>query len=240
MNPMSREDLLGLAGRVVMITGAGRGYGRSIALAYGRNKATVVTVDPDVELATAVASEVEELGGTAIPIRGDLSVGIDVAATFEKIEELYGVLDGIVHVTHTVSQTPFVELLESEWYELLNSDVKSSLYTLQQGLKYLAGGGFVVVVMPPANNTEPHVASVRGAMRGLIEGSTQVFPRTVRVNGVIPSREAAGEEYDAPLARAVVALGSMVSEGIHGEVIQVELPEPPQPPELYDILSELP
>ncbi|WP_456410739.1 SDR family NAD(P)-dependent oxidoreductase [Oceanithermus sp.] len=237
---MSREDLLGLAGRVVMITGAGRGYGRSIALAYGRNKATVVTVDPDVELATAVASEVEELGGTAIPIRGDMSVGLDVATTFNKIEELYGVLDGIVHVTHTVSQTPFVELLESEWYELLNSDVKSSLYTLQQGLKYLAGGGFVVVVMPPANNTEPHVASVRGAMRGLIEGSTQVFPKTVRVNGVIPSREAAGEEYDAPLARAVVALGSMVSEGIHGEVIGVELPEPPQPPELYDILSELP
>ncbi|WP_293173579.1 SDR family NAD(P)-dependent oxidoreductase [Oceanithermus sp.] len=237
---MSREDLLGLAGRVVMITGAGRGYGRSIALAYGRNKATVVTVDPDVELATAVASEVEELGGTAIPIRGDMSVGLDVATTFNKIEELYGVLDGIVHVTHTVSQTPFVELLESEWYELLNSDVKSSLYTLQQGLKYLAGGGFVVVVMPPANNSEPHVASVRGAMRGLIEGSTQVFPKTVRVNGVIPSREAAGEEYDAPLARAVVALGSMVSEGIHGEVIGVELPEPPQPPELYDILSELP
>ncbi len=240
MSLMSREDLLGLAGRVVMITGAGRGYGRSIALAYGRNKATVVTVDPDVELATAVASEVEELGGTAIPIRGDMSVGLDVATTFNKIEELYGVLDGIVHVTHTVSQTPFVELLESEWYELLNSDVKSSLYTLQQGLKYLAGGGFVVVVMPPANNTEPHVASVRGAMRGLIEGSTQVFPKTVRVNGVIPSREAAGEEYDAPLARAVVALGSMVSEGIHGEVIGVELPEPPQPPELYDILSELP
>ncbi len=240
MSLMSREDLLGLAGRVVMITGAGRGYGRSIALAYGRNKATVVTVDPDVELATAVASEVEELGGTAIPIRGDMSVGLDVATTFNKIEELYGVLDGIVHVTHTVSQTPFVELLESEWYELLNSDVKSSLYTLQQGLKYLAGGGFVVVVMPPANNSEPHVASVRGAMRGLIEGSTQVFPKTVRVNGVIPSREAAGEEYDAPLARAVVALGSMVSEGIHGEVIGVELPEPPQPPELYDILSELP
>jgi len=240
MSNMSRDDLLGLSGRVVMITGSGRGFGRSIALAYGRNGATVITVDPDVELATAVASEVEESGGIAIPIRGDMSVGLDVATTFDKIEELYGMLDGIVHVTNTVSQTPFVELLESEWYELLNSDVKSSLYTLQQGLKYLAGGGFVVVIMPPANNSEPHVASVRGAMRGLIEGASHVYPKTVRVNGLIPSREAAGEEYDQPLARAVVALGSMVSEGLHGEVVNVELPEPPQPPELYDVLSELP
>ncbi len=240
MSNMSRDDLLGLSGRVVMITGAGRGFGRSIAMAYGRNGATVVTVDPDVELAAAVASEVEEVGGTAIPIRGDMSVGLDVATTFEKIEELYGMLDGIVHVANTVSQTPFVELLESEWYELLNSDVKSSLYTLQQGLKYLAGGGFVVVIMPPANNSEPHVASVRGAMRGLIEGASRVYPKTVRVNGLIPSREAAGEEYDQPLARAVVALGSMVSEGLHGEVVNVELPQPPQPPDLYDVLSELP
>ena len=240
MNPDAREDLMGLTGRVVMITGAGRGYGRAIAHAYGRNRATVVAVDPDVELATAVASEVEALGATAIPIRGDMSVGLDVATTFGKIEELYGMLDGIVHVAQSVSQTPFVELLESEWYDLLNADVKSSLYTLQHGLKYLAGGGFVVVVMPPADNAEPHVAAIRGAMRGLIEGSTRVFPRTVRVNGVVPSREAAGEEYDRPLARAVVALGSTVSEGIHGEVIGVELPQPPQPPELYDILSELP
>jgi len=240
MSIVSRDSLLGLAGRVVMITGAGRGFGRSIALAYGSSGATVVTVDPDVEMAAAVASEVEEMGGAAIPIRGDMSVGLDVATTFEKIEELYGMLDGIVHVTNTVSHTPFVELLESEWYELLNSDVKSSLYTLQQGLKYLAGGGFVVIIMPPANNSEPHVASVRGAMRGLIEGASSVYPKTIRVNGLIPSREAAGEEYDQPLARAVVAMGSTVSEGLHGEVVRVELPEPPQPLDLYDVLSELP
>ncbi len=240
MSNMSREDLLGLAGRVVMITGAGRGFGRSIALAYGRSGATVIVVDADVDQATEVASQIEELGATAIPIRGDMSVSLDVVTTFSKIEELFGMLDGIVHVTHTSSRTPFVELLESEWYDLLNSDVKSSLYTLQHGLKYLAGGGFVVVVMPPANNNEPHIASVRGAMRGLIEGSRQVFPKILRVNGVVPSREAAGAEHDQPLARAVVALGSMVSEGIHGEIVEVELPEAPQPPELYDVLSELP
>ena len=54
---MSR-DLLGLEGKIVMVTGAGRGFGRAIAHGYGRNGATVIAVDPDVELATGVASEV--------------------------------------------------------------------------------------------------------------------------------------------------------------------------------------
>ncbi|MCL5964913.1 MAG: SDR family oxidoreductase, partial [Deinococcus sp.] len=217
---MTRE-LLGLTGRIVMVTGAGRGYGRSLARAYGRSGSTVITVDPDVELAAAAASGVEAAGGTAIPIRGDMSVVLDVMTTFEKIEELFGMLDGIVHVTSAESKTPFVELLEGEWYDLLNDDVKSSLYVLQQGLRYLSGGGFVTLVLPPLHRGQPHVAAIRGAVNGLIEGATKIFPTNVRVNGVIPSRDPSTEEYDKALIWAALGLGSMVSEGIRGQVLEV-------------------
>ncbi|MBO1437390.1 MAG: SDR family NAD(P)-dependent oxidoreductase [Meiothermus sp.] len=234
------RDLLGLEQRIVMVTGAGRGFGRSVARSYARNGATVITVDPDVEMATAIASEVEQLGATAIPIRGDMSVVLDVMNTFEKIEELFGMLDGIVHVTSAESKTPFVELLEGEWYDLLNADVKSSLYVLQQGLRYLSGGGFVTLVLPPLQREQPHVAAIRGAVAGLIEGATRIFPTNVRVNGVIPSRDPVGEEHDRPLVRVAVALGSMVSEGVRGQLLEVLLPEPPHQPEIYDLLRELP
>ena len=237
---MDQEDILGLEKRIVVVTQAGRGFGRQIAHAYGRNRATVVVVDPDAERATEVASEVEALGAEAIPIRGDLSVSLDVVQTFAKIEEFFGAVDGIVHLTSGESPTPFTELTETEWYELIGKDVKSSLLVLQHGLKYLTGGGFVVLVLPPLKRQEPHVASVRGAIQGLIEGASAVFPEQVRVNGVIPSRDPAGEAYDLPLVRAVVGLGSMVSDGIHGEVVSVRLPEPPSPPELYDLLADLP
>ncbi|KGQ22379.2 3-oxoacyl-ACP reductase [Thermus filiformis] len=233
------RDLLGLEGRVVMVTGAGRGYGRAIAHGYGRNGATVVVVDPEVELAAGVASEVEALGATAIPIRGDMSVGLDVTTTFEKVDELFGLLDGIVHVTSAESKTPFVELLEGEFYDLVTQDVKSSLYVLQQGLRHLAGDGFVTLVLPPLARTEPHVLAVRKAVEGLIEGASRTFPG-VRVNGLVPSRDPAGEEHDQALVRAALGLGSMVSEGIRGVVLEVYLPEPPTPPELYDLLRELP
>lgn len=234
------RDLLGLSSRIVMITGAGRGFGRSIAHAYGRNGATVIAVDPDVSLATTVASEVEDLGATSIPIRGDMSVVLDVMSTFDKIEELFGLLDGIVHVTHADSKTPFVELLESEWYDLLNTDVKSSLYVMQHGLRYLNGGGFVTVVLPPSLRNQPHVLAIKGAVAGLIEGATRIFPENVRVNGVIPNRDASTEDYDQSLIRAALGLGSMVSEGIRGQLLEVLLPEPPQPAEIYDLLRDLP
>lgn len=235
---MSR-DLLGLEGKIVMVTGAGRGFGRAIAHGYGRNGATVIAVDPDVELATGVASEVEALGATAIPIRGDMSVVLDVTSTFEKVEELFGLLDGIVHVTTAESKTPFVELLEGEWYDLMSQDVKSSLYVLQQGLRHLAGGGFVTIILPPAVRIEPHTVSVRKAVEGLIEGATRTFPG-VRVNGVVPSRDPVGDPYDLPLVRAALGLGSMVSEGIRGVVLEVQLPEPPLEFEPYAALRELP
>ena len=137
---MSR-DLLGLEGKIVMVTGAGRGFGRAIAHGYGRNGATVIAVDPDVELATGVASEVEALGATAIPIRGDMSVVLDVTSTFEKVEELFGLLDGIVHVTTAESKTPFVELLEGEWYDLMSQDVKSSPTSSSRGCATWRGAG---------------------------------------------------------------------------------------------------
>ncbi|MCH1928195.1 SDR family oxidoreductase, partial [Shewanella sp. C31] len=82
----------GLEGRIVRVTGAGRGFARASAHGSGRNGATVIAVDPPVELATGVASEVEALGATAIPIRGDMSVVLDVTSTFEKVEELFGLL----------------------------------------------------------------------------------------------------------------------------------------------------
>lgn len=234
------SDLLGLEGRVVMVTGAGKGYGRQIALAYAENGATLVTVDPNVEKAAQIASEAEALGVTAIPIRGDFRVALDVVSTFDKVEELLGMLYGIVHVTSGESHTPFVEMLESEWYDLLNSNVKSSLYALRYGLRYLSGGGFFVVVLPPAGQIEPHVAAIRGALKGLVEGASIVFPDTLRVNGVIPSRESVGGDQDANLVRAVLGLGSSVSEGIHGSILSIGLPEAPRPTKFEDLLRQLP
>jgi len=49
-----------------------------------------------------------------------------------------------------------------------------------------------------------------------------------------------GEEHDRSLVRVAVALGSMVSEGVRGQLLEVLLPDPPHQPEIYDLLRELP
>ena len=67
------SDKLSLAGRVAMVTGAGQGIGRQIALDFAGQGATVVVNDYVAERAEAVAAEVTAAGGTAIGLQGDVT-----------------------------------------------------------------------------------------------------------------------------------------------------------------------
>src|SRR5690625_7191459 len=95
------------AARVVLITNVGQSFGRAIALAFGEAGHDVVCADRDVEQASKTAAEIEEQGGSAIPVQADMSVQIDVTGTFRKIEEIFGELSGVVHVASYASNNAF-------------------------------------------------------------------------------------------------------------------------------------
>lgn len=63
----------GLDGRSVIVTGAGSGIGRAAALAFAAEGSKVVVADLNAETAEKVVSEIEEAGGTAVAVTGDLS-----------------------------------------------------------------------------------------------------------------------------------------------------------------------
>src|SRR5690606_633021 len=109
--------------RVVLVTNVGQGYGRAVALAYGRAGYDVVCADRDVDLAAKTASEVEELGGQAIPIQADMTTQMDVLSAYQKVMEIFGALGGVVHTAGHVSTTPFEELAEGEFLEVMVENV---------------------------------------------------------------------------------------------------------------------
>src|SRR5262244_2536470 len=83
-----------LANKVALITGAGSGLGREMALLFAREGASVVINDIDEEAGQKTASEV---GARAQFVAGDVSDDASVAALFEAVAESYGRLDVSVH-----------------------------------------------------------------------------------------------------------------------------------------------
>ena len=82
-------NILDLKGRIGLVTGAGQGVGRAVALRFAENNAGGVVVnDFRLERAEAVAAEVEKLGVKAIPVQCDVTNFASVTAMFEKAARL--------------------------------------------------------------------------------------------------------------------------------------------------------
>lgn len=95
---MNNGDLLDLRGRKALVTGAGRGVGRTIALQLAAHGAGAVVVnDFEADRAEAVAAEVEALGVPALAVRADVSDFADVEAMFKKAADRFGGIDILVN-----------------------------------------------------------------------------------------------------------------------------------------------
>jgi NAD(P)-dependent dehydrogenase (short-subunit alcohol dehydrogenase family) len=211
---------------VVLVTNVGQGFGRAIALGYGRAAFDVVCADTDVDLASKTAAEIEEHGGQAIPIQADMTTQMDVLNAFQKVFDIFGQLGGVVHVAAQASYTPFEQLTESEFGDLIDEDLRSSYLVLRAAARLLRGA-FVVFVLPPEDAVEPHMRALRGSVIDLVAGADESFGH-LRVNAVLPSRPASDPRHDARVVEAVRHLGSLRAEGVGGHTLRVRLPPPPQ------------
>ncbi len=110
--------------QVAIVTGAGQGIGRAIALTLAREGATVVVNDIDLEKATKVAEEIKSQGGQALPVKADVSKGDEVNNLVEKTLESYKRVDILVNNAGIAKLTRLLELTEAEWDRTMNINIK--------------------------------------------------------------------------------------------------------------------
>lgn len=124
-----------LDGRVVIVTGAGRGLGREHALLLAREGASVVVNDlgcapdgsgSDPEVAEAVAAEIRAAGGTAVANGDDMATMDGAQRVLAQTLERFGTVHGLVNNAGVLRDRMFVNMSEAEWDDVIRGQLKAT------------------------------------------------------------------------------------------------------------------
>ncbi|MFF3740110.1 SDR family oxidoreductase [Streptomyces sp. NPDC002566] len=124
-----------LSGKVVAVTGAGRGIGRAVARAAAAEGARVVVNDygvsvagasPTSEVAEAVVKGIEAAGGEAVAVADDISTMAGGQRVVDTAMESYGRLDGVVCVAGILRERMLFNMTEDEWDPVVATHLKGT------------------------------------------------------------------------------------------------------------------
>jgi 3-oxoacyl-[acyl-carrier protein] reductase len=181
-------------GQVVLITGAGRGIGRALALAFARAGARVCINDINPDSAERTAREIADLGGEAWVYLADVANRLAVQTMVNLLIEHWGRLDILINNAGIEPHTPILLMDEYEWSRTLDVNLKGALLCSQSAGVVMRnqGGGVIVNISSIAGRAGPlrdraaYVASKTGLNGFTKECAREFAPYGIRVNAVCP------------------------------------------------------
>lgn len=195
-----------LAGKVALVTGAGRGMGRSHAVRFAAEGADVVLVDtagplPDIAYAqpraenlTETAALVEDAGGTAVPLLVDVRDGEALAEGVREAVAQLGRLDIVVANAGICTPARWDEVTPDHFRNTMDINVTGVWNTVMAGAPHLvtAGGGSIILISSSAGiRAQPfmvHYVASKFAVRGMAKAFAHELARHhIRVNSVHPT-----------------------------------------------------
>jgi 2-hydroxycyclohexanecarboxyl-CoA dehydrogenase len=177
---------LNLAGKSVIVTGAGSNIGRAIALAFARERAHVTIAEIDEAQGRKVAAEAEGLGAKALVIRTDVTRWPDVQALVRAVEDRFGRVDVLVNNVGWTRDALFMEKTREEW----EKEIQLNLWGMINGTRAVLDGmiarraGAVVSLGSDAGRIGEFREGVYGACKAGIIALTKSIAREVGKFGV--------------------------------------------------------
>lgn len=137
-----------LAGKVAVITGAGRGIGRAIATGYAAQGAAVVCAARTQTEIEAVATEIQESGGRALAVPTDVTDWQSVQTLYANTTETYDQIDIVViNAGANLDRRPVEDSQPDEWIATLQINLTGAYFCAKAAIPYMkAHGGHIIVI----------------------------------------------------------------------------------------------
>ena len=183
----------GLQGKVSIITGAANGIGQACARLFAEQGAKVVLADIQDAPGQALAQELQAQGQQASYVHCDVGRKADVDALVQQVLALHGRVDVLVSNAGIFKASPFLEVSESDFDEVLRVNLKGAFLMGQAAARAMkASGGGAIVHMSSVNGVMaiPEIASYN-VSKGGINQLTRAMALAladdgIRVNAVAP------------------------------------------------------
>jgi NAD(P)-dependent dehydrogenase (short-subunit alcohol dehydrogenase family) len=118
-------------GKTAIVTGAGQGIGRGVALRLAREGASIVVAEYNPDTAAATAAEIEAMGQQALAYPIDISDTNAVLEMVAKVVTEFGHIDILVNNAGLVQTKPMMELTEEDWDRVVNVNQRGFFFLLQ-------------------------------------------------------------------------------------------------------------
>jgi 3-oxoacyl-[acyl-carrier protein] reductase len=187
-----------LSGKVALVTGAGRGIGRIIALRLAEDGATIVAHYAHSKAgADQTVAEIKAAGGKAIAYQADIAQRPEVKAMFENIDANPGRLDIVVNNSGVSGSGSLAEVTDEDIDYIFGINVFGPLYIASEAAKRLADNGRIINFSSSVAKYPLAGAGLYSAAKKAIESFTESWSRElgargITVNTVIPGATSPG------------------------------------------------
>ena len=181
-----------LTGKVAVVTGASKGIGAGIAKGLAAEGASVVVNYASSKSgADAVVSIIEEAGGTAVAVGGDVSTEAGAQGIVDAAIRNYGRLDVLVNNSGVYDFAPLEAVTEAEFHRIFNTNVLGTVLVTQAAIKHMGEGGSIINIGSGASRLTPANSTIYTGTKGALDAITGVWsrefgPKKIRVNTINP------------------------------------------------------
>lgn len=220
-------------GAVAVLTGAGPGMGRSIALGFAERGVDVVLASRRQERLEAIAQEVRASGREALAVVADLAKAEDCQRVVDEAMGRFGRIDHLVQNGHHPGDwVPVVDADPDVWHDVFEVNFFGALHLLQAAVPIMSDGSSVVLVNSGAAVRNPPTmgayAASKAALASLVRTAALELGPKVRVNGVFLG-PVSGESLNAGAAATANAQGVTEEEFFRKRAQELPIRQIPTP-----------